>query len=148
MNADLIAYVSGAAAAVGAVLKLREPLKGLFTARPMLRKRIKADLEILQLLGSVGLSSEELTERVENDLDSLLADRGATGAKVNLVLVGAEEPVESKHGSLTPTTVFVKVPKRDLEQETTPITFHVEAKDEEGQVYKSSRESIFIGPRS
>jgi len=65
----------------------------------------------------------------------------------NLILVGAEEPIDSKHGSVTPTTVFVKVPKRDLKQETTPITFHAEAKDEEGQVYKSSRESIFIGPR-
>lgn len=70
----------------------------------------------------------------------------ASGPK-NLVLVGADEPIDSVRGGVTPTNVFVKVPKRDLTEETAPITFHIETTDKAGETYTSSRESIFIGPR-
>ncbi len=66
----------------------------------------------------------------------------------NLILVGADEPVNAKHGGVTPTTVFVKVPYKDVVEETTPITFHVEATGADGEVYRSSRVSIFIGPKN
>jgi hypothetical protein len=48
---------------------------------------------------------------------------------------------------VTQATVFVKVPRKNLTEETSQIVFHIEAKDKSGQVYKSSRDSIFIGPR-
>ena len=70
----------------------------------------------------------------------------ASGPK-NMILVGAEELIDAKRGGVTPTSVFVKVPYKDVTEETMPITFHVEAIGTDGQVYQSSRESIFIGPR-
>jgi hypothetical protein len=70
----------------------------------------------------------------------------ASGPK-NMILVGAEELIDAKRGGVTPTAVFVKVPYKDVTEETMPITFHVEAIGTDGQVYQSSRESIFIGPK-
>lgn len=69
----------------------------------------------------------------------------ASGPK-DLVLLGAEEAVMSRKGGVTPRTVFVKVLKRNLTLETMPIVFHIEAKNKDGELYKNSRESIFIGP--
>lgn len=70
----------------------------------------------------------------------------ASGPK-NLVLVGADKAVNTKHGGVTPTTVFVKVPKKDLTAETESIVFHIQTTDKSGEVYESSRKSIFIGPK-
>ncbi len=65
----------------------------------------------------------------------------------NLVLVGADSAVEASHGGVTQVTVFVKVPYRDVTEETMDITFHIEGVGEEGQKFESSRASKFFGPR-
>jgi len=70
----------------------------------------------------------------------------ATG-QPNLVLIGADKPIKSTQGGVTQATVFVRVPLRDLQQETGSILFHIEGKDPDGKPLQSSRESIFIGPR-
>ncbi len=70
----------------------------------------------------------------------------ATGPK-NMILVGAEQAIDSSHGGVTQAVVFVKVPYIDVTEETLPIEFHVEATDKAGDIYRSTRESIFIGPR-
>ena len=64
-----------------------------------------------------------------------------------LIISGAEKPVKANHGTVTPVTIFVKVPKKNLTAQSVPITFVVEGKDETGQVYHSERESVFIGPK-
>jgi hypothetical protein len=43
--------------------------------------------------------------------------------------------------------VFVKVPKKYLTREQEPVRFRVEATTPSGQVVRSERDSIFIGPR-
>ena len=70
----------------------------------------------------------------------------ARGPK-NLVLVGAEEPVKSRHGRVTPRTVFVRVPPEHVLEETRPIVFRAEGRDEDGQLFVSERENVFIGPK-
>ncbi len=64
-----------------------------------------------------------------------------------LTLHGVEKPVKANHGTVTPVTVFVKVPKKNLTEQSVPLTFVVEGKDGTGQVYQSERESVFIGPK-
>jgi polyferredoxin len=70
----------------------------------------------------------------------------ASGPK-NLELVGADAPIEAHRGGVSQATVFVKVPYRDVTEETMPIVFHLQSTNTSGEVFKSSRESIFIGPR-
>ncbi len=64
-----------------------------------------------------------------------------------LIISGAEKPVKANHGTVTPVTIFVKVPKKNLTAQSVPITFVVDGKEETGQVYHSERESVFIGPK-
>ncbi len=64
-----------------------------------------------------------------------------------LIISGAEKPVTAHHGTVTPVTIFVRVPKKNLTEQSVPLTFVVDGKDESGQVYHSERESVFIGPK-
>jgi hypothetical protein len=63
-----------------------------------------------------------------------------------LQLVGAEAPVTARHDTVTPAMVFVKIPKKDLVKAQEPIRFRVTATRANGQVIRSERDSIFIGP--
>jgi cytochrome c oxidase accessory protein FixG len=85
--------------------------------------------------------------KVLNKINSDVTVRISAVGPQGLKLIGADDDVNATHGGVTQATVFVKVPKKNLKLETTPITFHIEAKDKAGKLYKSSRESIFIGPR-
>ncbi len=64
-----------------------------------------------------------------------------------LIISGADKPVKAHHGTVTPVTIFVRVPKKNLTEQSVPLTFVVDGKDESGQVYHSERESVFIGPK-
>ena len=64
-----------------------------------------------------------------------------------LIIIGAEKEVVATHGTVTPVTIFVKVPKRNLTEKSQAIVFSVAGKDSEGEVYQSDRESVFIGPK-
>jgi len=64
-----------------------------------------------------------------------------------LQMDGAEQEVVANHGTVTPITIFLRVPKKNLTEKSQPITFFVEGKDSQGKVYKSARESVFIGPK-
>ena len=64
-----------------------------------------------------------------------------------LILSGAEKPVTAHHGTVTPVTIFVRVPRKNLTEQSVPLTFVVDGEDETGQVYHSERESVFIGPK-
>lgn len=85
--------------------------------------------------------------KILNKITEDVAVRISVDGPDGLLLVGAEEQVQASHGGVTQATVFVKVPRKNLTEETSQIVFHIEAKDKSGQVYKSSRDSIFIGPR-
>ena len=62
-------------------------------------------------------------------------------------LVGNENEVKAAHGTVTPVTIFVKVPRKNLKETSQPIIFEIEGSDSQGNVYQSQRESIFIGPK-
>jgi cytochrome c oxidase accessory protein FixG len=99
----------------------------------------------LFVLQSDGSIQNKYTLKVLNKVTSdVLVKISATGPD-GLVLVDADQEITARHGTVTPRTVFVKVPKANLSSETTPITFHIEG-EADGQVLTSQRVSVFIGP--
>jgi len=85
----------------------------------------------------------KMLNKTPEDLSVTISVSGPEG----LQLVGAEEPVTIQHGTVTPAMVFVKLPRKDLAQERETIRFRVEAVRPNGQVVRSERDSVFIGPR-
>ena len=65
----------------------------------------------------------------------------------DLKILGAEKAIVAKHGTVTPVTIYVRVPRKHLQEESQPITFNVTGKDSSGTEYSSDRESVFIGPK-
>jgi cytochrome c oxidase accessory protein FixG len=68
----------------------------------------------------------------------------ATGPK-GLILVDADKPINARRGMVTPHTVFVRIPRESLEQESIPIIFTVEG-EYNGKTLTGDRKSVFIGP--
>ncbi|MCP3849390.1 MAG: cytochrome c oxidase accessory protein CcoG [Gammaproteobacteria bacterium] len=64
-----------------------------------------------------------------------------------LQLLGAEQEIVATHGTVTPVTIFVKVPRRNLTEKSKPIVFSIKGKDAQGNEYQNERESVFIGPK-
>lgn len=64
-----------------------------------------------------------------------------------LTIIGAEKEIIATHGTVTPITVFVKVPRKNITEKSQPITFTAEGKDSSGNSYFSKRDSVFIGPK-
>jgi cytochrome c oxidase accessory protein FixG len=96
---------------------------------------------------SNGSIQNKYTLKILNKMpDDLSVTVSATGPE-GLELTGAEEPVHIKPGTVTPSMVFVKVPKKNLTAEQSPLTFRVEATQPDGKVVWSERKSVFIGPR-
>lgn len=77
--------------------------------------------------------------------ESLSVKISATGPD-GLVLVGADDPVSIHPGGVTSSFVFVKVPRRNLTREQEPLQFHAQATRPDGQVIRSERTSVFVGP--
>ena len=85
----------------------------------------------------------KMLNKMPDDLEVTISARGPEG----LTLVGADEPVSIQNGGVTPAMVFVKVPKKNLSEQQTPITFRVEGVRPNGEIVASERDSVFIGPR-
>jgi len=101
-------------------------------------------LFVLQSDGSIqNKYTLKILNKMTSDMDVTISARGPR----NLVLVGAEKPVKSRHGKVTPRTVFVRVPREHVLEETRPIVFRAEGRDEDGQLFVSERENVFIGPK-
>jgi len=101
----------------------------------------------LFVLQSDGSIQNKYTVKVLNKMTESLPVTITASGPDGLVVVGADEPVDADKGMVTPRTVFVRVPRRNLDAESTPITFHAETRDAAGNVYQARRESVFIGPR-
>jgi len=84
--------------------------------------------------------------KVLNKTSGVVRVRISAGGPRNLHLIGADQEILAVPEGVTLSTVFVKVSKRDLSQETSEILFRFAATDQAGRVFKGSRESIFIGP--
>ena len=84
----------------------------------------------------------KLLDKMPEELKVRVSVTGPQG----LVLVGADEPITIHAGGVTPAEVFLKVPRANLTREQEPIRFRVEAVRPNGQVIKSERISVFVGP--
>ena len=101
-------------------------------------------LYVLQSDGSVqNKYTLKILNKMTKDLDVRLSVSGPEGA----VLVGAEKPIHTKNGDVTPHVVFVRIPRGNLTKDSLPIVFHGEATTPEGNVVKTERASVFIGPK-
>jgi polyferredoxin len=95
---------------------------------------------------SDGSIQNKYTLKILNKLNEDLEVRISASGPEHFQLVGADEPVKARHGFVSPALVFVKIPRKHLDQERLDITFHVEGTRSDGQVVSTSRESVFIGP--
>ncbi len=68
----------------------------------------------------------------------------ATGPE-GLILETSEQPLTAESGRVTNFTVFVRVPRRQLDTDVQPVIFEVESIDQEG--VNAAYESMFVGPR-
>ncbi len=84
----------------------------------------------------------KVLNKMNDDVPVTISASGPDG----LQLVGADESVKANHGGVTQVTVFVRVPYKNVTEETMDVTFHLEGTGEDGQAYQSSRASKFFGP--
>ena len=117
---------------------------GLTSLAPLELKVIhnRQPLFVLQSDGSIQNKYVlKILNKMSQDMPVVITASGPKG----LVLVDADKKVEARHGNVTPHTVFVKVPKQNLEMETTPIIFTVHGQYN-GKELTGDRKSVFIGP--
>lgn len=63
-----------------------------------------------------------------------------------LILVGADAPLLARHGEVTPTTLFLRLPLAALAGESLPVRFVAVGERASGERLRTERESVFIGP--
>lgn len=97
---------------------------------------------------SDGSIQNKYTLKILNKMPEELPIQISVTGPEGLTVMGAEEAVMAPPGGVTSAVVFVKVPKRAVDREQLPISFHVEAARPSGEPVSARRESVFIGPRS
>ena len=103
------------------------------------------DRQPLFVMRSDGSIQNKYTLKVLNKLSQdINVSVSATGPE-GLVVAGAEEGVDARHGNVTGRTVFVRIPQASLNAESMPITFTITT-EQGDQIFTSSRDSVFIGP--
>jgi cytochrome c oxidase accessory protein FixG len=96
---------------------------------------------------SDGSIQNKYTLKVLNKMNEDLEVRvSVSGGPASLQLVGADEPIRATHGTVSPATVLVRIPRKDLESDRVPLTFHVEGVRSTGQVVQTKRPTVFMGP--
>lgn len=117
------------------------------TSMASIEIRVLRERQPLFVMQSDGSVQNKYTIKVLNKTtEDVQVTIGADGPE-QLVLVGADTPVRARHGKVTARTVFVRVPRKQLSEESSPITFRGEGKDSAGQALSTERESVFIGPK-
>lgn len=101
----------------------------------------------LYVLQSDGSVQNKYTIKVLNKMTEDLDVKITAGGIDGVVVVGADEPVSSRKGMVTPRTVFVRIPRNQIKTESQPLTFYAEAIDGNGKKLHSERVSVFIGPK-
>lgn len=119
---------------------------GLTSLAPLELKVLHERAPLFVLL-SDGSIQNKYTLKILNKTPESVAVTISVAGHDEMTLVGADTPVETKPGGVTPTIVFVRIPKRALAAEQQPISFHAEAARVSGDPLKAVRESVFIGPR-
>jgi cytochrome c oxidase accessory protein FixG len=118
---------------------------GLTSLAPLELKVIHAR-QPLFVLQSDGTIQNKYTLKMLNKMTEDIQVKVTAEGPKGLILVDEDVVTTARHGMVTPRTVFVKVPKENLEQETSPIVFSISGEYNE-QTLKGDRKSVFIGPR-
>lgn len=85
----------------------------------------------------------KILNKTTEDIQVNVSVSGAEG----LELIGAEKEITARNGFVSAEIVFVRIPRKELTEEQMPIWFHVEGTRSSGEVLRSERETVFIGPR-
>ncbi|MFK5986198.1 MAG: cytochrome c oxidase accessory protein CcoG [Pseudomonadota bacterium] len=121
---------------------------GLSTMEPMELKVIHAR-QPLFVLQSDDTIQNRYTLKILNKLNEDI--KITVSAQKNnfkgLIIVGGEKEVVATHGTVTPVTLFVKVPRKNIKEKSQPITFIAKGKNTSGDAFYSERKSVFIGPK-
>lgn len=94
-----------------------------------------------------GSIQNKYTLKVLNKMTEDLNVRVSVSGPENLKLIGAEKEISARNGFVSPTIVFLRVPRKQLTAEQVPVTFYVEGTRSTGEVLRTERKSVFIGPR-
>ena len=117
-----------------------------FSAMDAVELKVIHSRQPMFVLQSDGSVQNKYTLKALNKLTyDLQVKISATGPE-DLVLIGAEKQFIARHGNVTARTVFVRIPRKNLIQDTIPIVFAIEGTDDEGVPYRAERKSVFIGP--
>ena len=95
-----------------------------------------------------GSIQNKYTLKVLNKLSEDIRVRVSVSGPAGATLIGAEKPINARNGFVSPAIVFVRVPRKELTADQTPIRFQIEGVRSSGEVLRSQRTSVFIGPRS
>ena len=95
---------------------------------------------------SDGSIQNKYTLKVLNKSEQDLTVRISAESSAPIILVGADDPLRTPAGEVTPMIVFVKVKRTDLTKETLPVTFHATTALKDGTKIEAERESAFFGP--
>jgi cytochrome c oxidase accessory protein FixG len=104
----------------------------------------RSPLYVMQSDGSI---QNKYTLKLLNKMTEPLSVRISATGPDGLELMGAQAPVVIRPGGVTPAVVYLQVPRKSLTSEQQPVEFRVEAQRANGQVARSERTSVFIGPR-
>ncbi|MES9859075.1 MAG: cytochrome c oxidase accessory protein CcoG [Sedimenticola sp.] len=106
--------------------------------------RDRLPLYVMQSDGSIqNRYTVKILNKMTADMEVVITAKGPEG----LIMIGADKAVTSRHGKVTPQTVFIRVPPDKLNAESVPITFRAEGSDAQGMLFVSERASVFIGPK-
>jgi len=100
----------------------------------------------LFVMQSDGSIQNKYTVKILNKMTEDMAVTVSAAGIEGLQIVGVEKPISSRHGRVTPRTVFVRVPRANIGGASIPILFRAEGRDQSGQSFVSERQSIFMGP--
>lgn len=99
----------------------------------------------LYVLQSDGSIQNKYTLKILNKMTQDLQVKISAKGMEDMVLVGAEEEIFSKHGKVTAKTVFVRVPRKSLKSENEDVTFIIET-TVNGEMFTSEKANTFISP--
>nr|VFK36665.1 MAG: cytochrome c oxidase accessory protein FixG [Candidatus Kentron sp. SD]VFK40184.1 MAG: cytochrome c oxidase accessory protein FixG [Candidatus Kentron sp. SD]VFK79081.1 MAG: cytochrome c oxidase accessory protein FixG [Candidatus Kentron sp. SD] len=100
----------------------------------------------MYVMQSDGSIQNQYTLKVLNKMTRGIDVRVSAAGPAGLVLTDMEKPITAHGSTVTSTTVFARVPRKNLNGESNPIIFRIDGALD-SNAFSSERESIFVGPK-
>lgn len=84
----------------------------------------------------------KVLNKTTEDVEIRVSVSGPEGLK----LIGAEKEITARNGAVSPAIVFLRIPRKDLIAEQVPVRFQVRGTRTTGEILRTERESVLIGP--